>query len=243
MIDLHILVRELMADLAEIVEEVPEQLWEKIRKSSAKSVSKVVGFEWWNNKYYHQNSPNDGFQEQTDSGGRREIPYERDLFHPSPLGRFSLGDSKPVAYFSSDFGTNCCETIAELRENKDLSGADLLGYLQGQSKLLDGLYDYPISVHIAEGSPVLDMHRPSHEFLSFIVQRGPWMSEGDFVAQVLRSWEPGMRRKTQAIAKAAAKQGFAGLLYASVRLPNNLITPDRNLVVFRAECVVYDDPK
>ena len=232
-----------MGELAEIIQEVPDQLWEKIRKSSAKSLSKLAGFEWWNNKYYQQNPPNDGFQEQTDSCGRREIPYERELFHPSPLGRFSLSDSKPVAYFSSDFGTNCCETIEELRENENLSGADLLGYLQGQSKLLDGLYGYPISVHIAEDTPVLDMRRPSPEFLSFIVQHGPWISEDDFVEQVLRSWDSRMRRKTQAIAKAAVKQGFAGVLYASVRLPKNLITPDWNLVVFRPECVVYDDPK
>ena len=52
-----------------------------------------------------------------------------------------------------------------------------------------------------------------------------------------------MRRKTQAIAKAAAEHGFAGLLYISVRLPKNLITPDWNLVVFRPDCVVNDDPK
>lgn len=215
-----------MGDLTEIMQEVPEQLWEKLRKSSARSTSKPRGFEWWNNKYYRENPPNDGFQQQTDSHGRREIPYEREFFHPSPLGRFSLGDSEPVAYFSSDFGTNCCETIAELRENKGLSGADLLRYLQGHSKLLDGLYGYPISLRIAKGTPILDMHRPSRELLSFIVKRGSWVSEADFVEQVLRSWDHSMRRKTQAIARAAAEHGFAGLLYASVRLPKDLITPD-----------------
>jgi hypothetical protein len=232
-----------MGDLVEIVQQVPEKLWETVRTSSTKSITRLAGFEWWNNKYYRENPPNDGFQEQTDPRGRREIPYERELFHPSPLGRFSLGDSEAVAYFSSDFGTNCCETIPELRENQGLSGGDLLAYLQGQSKLLDGLYGYPISVRIADGSPILDMHRPSREFLSFIVQRGPWVSEADFVEQVLRSWDPGMRRQTQAIAKTAVDHGFSGLLYASVRLPKDLLTPEWNLVVFRPECVVRDEPR
>jgi hypothetical protein len=165
---------EVMEGLVEIVREVPGQLWETVRISSAKSTSRLAGFEWWNNKYYRENPPNDGFQEQTDPYGRHEIPYKRELFHPSPLGRFSLGDSEAVAYFSSDFGTNCCETIPELRQNQTLSSINLLAYLRGQSKLLDGLYGYPISVRIAAGSPILDMHAPlvnsSHS--SFNVVRG-----------------------------------------------------------------------
>lgn len=95
-----------------------------------------------------------------------------------------------------------------------------------------------MAVHVTGDSILLDMHSPSRLLLSFVVERGPWETDRAFVQGVLRSWDPDMRRQTQAIAIAAEQNGFNGVVYSSVRIPHDLWMPNVNLVMFRRENVI-----
>ena len=65
---------------------------------------------------------------------------------------FRLGPDRPVAYFSSDFGVNCCETIEQCSSNEALSWEELSRYLGGKGNPTPGWCGYPLSYHLVDDS-------------------------------------------------------------------------------------------
>lgn len=213
------------------VSEIPDALWSDLASEARTQNGWGYDFEWWNNKYYLINPPNDGERPQTDLRGNVEIPYERQLFHPSPRSRFALAND-PVAYFSSDFATNCCETIEQFSRNPALSINDLLLYLRAKTNPLHDRYGYPINVKIALSALILDIANGAISLLEALADHGPWSTRPEMCEAVLLAWEENARLATQAISHAAQAHGFHGIVYASARLPRDAMLPRWNLVMF-----------
>ena len=192
--------------------------------------------EWWHNKYYRDNPPNDGFAVQRRPKGEPEIPYERQLFYPSECSRFSLGSEGPIAYFSNDFATNCCETIEQFALDESLFFHDLSLYLRGYGNPTPGQYGYPMNFHLIPNALVLDVSTPGASFFRLLGKRAePVIATSIFDA--ITSREPADKRATRRISIGARHFGFDGLVYQSVRVPVDVILPDQNLVVFTPEAV------
>lgn len=199
--------------------------------------------EWLHNKYYRDNPPNDGqgFQQPWNWSDPKspfppEIPYRRRLFYPSRHSRFSLGEDGPVAYFSNDFGMNCCETIEQFHDNAAVRFEDLARYLQGQGNPIPGVYGYPMSFHLAADTVVLDLSTPSTLFFRLLDGLTASVSSRA-VWGVVTSREPHAKLATQHISLQARESGFDGIVYTSVRAPVDVNMPDQNLVVFSPERV------
>jgi hypothetical protein len=119
------------------------RIWQWLK---TKSRSEIVWFQrkWWHDKYYRNNPPNDGFAVQVPRIGKAEVPYNRQIFYPSPNSRFSLGSKLQVAYFSNDFVINCCETIEQFSSKDNLSWQELSCYLTGEFDPTPGWYGFPL---------------------------------------------------------------------------------------------------
>ena len=183
---------------------------------------------WWHNKYYRVNGPNDGQMVQVPRKGEPEIPYRRELFYPSPHSRFSLGAEAGAAYFSNDFAVNCCETIEQFSENAELSLEDLLQYEGGNPT--PGWYGYPLNFHLSSSAIVMDLTSIHSSFFRFVFGA----SESDtkkHIWNIIMSRDPDAKRSTQLVALAAARAGFDGIVYTSVRAPIDAVMPDSNLVM------------
>ena len=140
-----------------VLESLGKLDWELLRRNSArKDFCYLV--EWWHNKYYRENPPNDGFVAQLPSRGAPEIPYAREIFHPSPTSRFSLGTDDPVAYLSNDFVVNCCETIPEFSSSPSLSfGDEIEPYTRGRMNPTPGWMGFPLNFNLSRDATFLDL--------------------------------------------------------------------------------------
>jgi hypothetical protein len=220
-----------MNSLSVVLYDLPESLWFDLKQVSVGQNKWDLRDEWWHNKYYKRNPPNDGFSEQISERGDKETPYRRNLFYPSPHGRFSLGE-KPVAYFSSNFGINCCETIEQFRSNEELSWEGLEPYFKGNQDPSPDLMGYPISVKISEQAIIVDLAKPSDPLFNAIAEVGTWSSSQEFFDSVILSRNKQAYRDTQLLAIEAHRHGFDGMVYKSVRAPKDICLPDWNLVMF-----------
>jgi RES domain len=200
-------------------------------KTQSRSKTLWFQLEWWHNKYYRHNPPNDGFVVQVPRIGKPEVPYKRAIFYPSPHSRFSLGSKLPVAYFSSDFVINCCETIDQFSSDNNLSWNELSRYLAGGMNPTPGWYGFPLSHHLSDDCLVLDLSKNTAAFFTRI-QKNLGHQRAKAVWRVIRSRVPSDKRKTQLVAKEAHKHGYHGIVYASVRAPVDVAMPEWNLVIF-----------
>ena len=189
--------------------------------------------EWWHNKYYRNNPPNNGGALQQPRTGRPEVPHLRNLFYPSPNSRFSLGSKLPVAYFSNDFGINCCETIEQFSINPNLSFKELSEYLGGKENPTPGWYGYPLNFHLVSNSYVLDVSANTNRFMTVLCRAGG-VKSGE-IWKCIQSRDPEEKKGTQLISIKAKEMDFDGILYPSVRVPVNVSMPNMNLVMFRPE--------
>ncbi len=197
--------------------------------------------EWLHNKYYKYNSPNDGFKLQICTVKNLEIPeipYKRKLFYKSRTRRFSLGDLGPVAYFSEDFATNCCETIKPFRSDENLHFPRIQGYLQGKTNPEPDKFYYPISVRISDKAVILDVSRRENPLFEAIVKIGPWATTQDFIDSIIMNRDDSVIKETQALAIAAHNNDFDGLIYKSVRAPLDVVLPEHNLVMFKKSLII-----
>lgn len=196
--------------------------------------------EWWNGKLYLRRPEphlNDGFLEQIDLYGNREVPYKRDVFYPRSVGRFNL-PGEPIAYFAEDFATMCCETIRSLRDKEDLTFyKDLDPYLSGKADLHPDYTGYPRSYKLHRDVILLDLSRPTHPLIGLIEDEGPWPEEVSFYSDILQSRDQAVSYKvTEQIAVTAVENGFDGIIYESVRsrMPD-MWMPSTNLIIFNPE--------
>jgi hypothetical protein len=202
------------------------------------SKSKILWLQlgWWQNKYYLNNSPNHGFEIQVPTKGSPEVPYNREIFYPSPQSRFSLGPDLPVAYFSNDFVVNCCETIEEFSLNEALSNEELSPFLEGEVNPTPGRFGYPLKYHLVDNSLILDLSQRSVPLLMKIQEK--FGQDGvEVLWRVFQSRLEEEKRSTQLVAIEAQRRGYDGIVYASVRAPIDVWMPDRNLVVFSPQKV------
>jgi hypothetical protein len=203
--------------------------WDNIKKRS-KSKILWLQLEWWQNKYYRDNPPNDGSKIQIPRLGNPEVPYRRQIFYPSIHSRFSLGAKVPVAYFSSDFVVNCCETIEQFSAARALSWNELSPFLAGESNPTPGWYGYPLNYHLLDDSLILDLSQKNGGFLSRI-QHKLGQDTVMFLWQLFRSRSKQRKSSTQIVAVEAHRRGFDGIVYASVRAPIDVVLPTWNLVM------------
>lgn len=215
------------------LEKTPPEVWNGAKRQS--NESKYRKREWWHNKYYKRRSPdeaNNGFTEQEDEWGNIEIPYKREIFYPSPNGRFSLGKGKPVAYFSADFATNCCETVFQFRTNSKLSwDRDLSEYLAGKSDPHPEWTGYPRNYRITDDSQILDISKKSNALLNYL-HSCTQPHRLDIFDEVIINRDPTTYPITQKIAIVSKANGFDGIIFKSVRVPKDIILPSKNLVMF-----------
>jgi hypothetical protein len=162
--------------------------------------------------------------------GNPEVPYQRELFYPSPASRFSLGSDEPVAYFSIDFGVNCCETIEQFASNPALPFKELSGYLGGQGNPTPGWRGYPLNFHLVSDTCILDVSSNSNLFLMILSRAGKVAS--DDIWKVFQSRGEEEKKATQRVSLCAKRVGFDGICYASVRAPVDVSMPTKNLVIF-----------
>ena len=160
-----------------------------------------------------------------------EIPYRRELFYPSPHSRFSLGIEGRVAYFSNDFAVNCCETIEEFFDDPSLPFEKIRTYLTGRGNPTPGWYGYPLNFHLTEDAVVLDVSIRGAPFFR-ILERRAGVPSAAAAWEVILSRDPSDKRRTQMISIQTERFGFDALAYASVRVPVDVLVPDKNLAVF-----------
>ena len=229
---------ETLGHLASILQRIDQEFWENYLKESSQRNKWIIDREWWHNKLYEYNYPNRGYEEQTvHKSIHREIPWSRDLFFPSPKGRFSLGN-QPVAYFSQDFLVTCCEVIEQFRENEILQFSDIEAYLQGDIHLEGNWYGYPQAVRIDSEAVFADMTSEGNPLIHEIITTGSIESESNFFESTIRSWNLEKRRETQAISCMLRKKGFSGVVFKSVRSPSDVVLPEKNLVIFSPKLVI-----
>ena len=226
-----------MGDLEGTINRLPEPAWQDARDEARSDSVWVRDFEWWNNKYYLVGQSDDGNVPQRDCRGNVEVPCERDPFHPCPTCRFSLGMTR-VAYFSSDFATNCCETIEQFRDNPRLTSTQLSAYLRGESNPIPGERGYPTPFRIAREALILDLSKGTNSLIQAIVDSGPWTSRADMNSKILASWDLERKMETQALAIAARTHRFDGIVFTSVRMPKDVALPPWNLVMFAKDYVL-----
>lgn len=189
--------------------------------------------EWWHNKYYRDNPPNDGDALQQPRKGNPEVPHLRELFYPSPASRFSLGSKQPVAYFSNDFGINCCETIEQFSANPNLPFKELSEYLSGKGNPTPGWCGHPINYHLVSDTYILDVSANANQFLLALCRAGEVAS--DEVWKCFQSRDEEEKKITQLVSIEAKRMGFDGILFASVRAPVDVSMPSKNLVMFKPD--------
>lgn len=171
--------------------------------------------------------------------GDPEVPYQRQLFYPSPNSRFSLGMEAGVAFFSNDFAVNCCETIEQFSENEDFRLEDLIRY--GDGNPTPGWYGYPLNFHLHPNAVVLDLSSIHSVF--FQIAFGPSDSDArERFWDTIKTRDRDAKLYTQLIALAAVREGFDGIVYTSVRAPIDVVMPESNLVVFSKEKIESGPP-
>jgi len=223
------------ATIASRISSLTTEDWQWI-ESQSRSKILWLQLQWWQKKYYRDNPPNNRSKIQVPRKGSPEVPYERQIFYPSQHSRFSLGLYPPVAYFSSDFGVNCCETIEQFSSNEALSWDGLSQYLGGEGNPTPGWYGYPLHYHLADDSLILDLSRRQTPLLDRV--REKFGQDGlEALWKSLRSRTDEEKKDTQLVAIEVRWRGYDGIIYASVRTPIDVGMPDRNLVMFSPDKV------
>lgn len=229
-----------MENLENKLSQLTASFWRSFQAHSLRFASRALQRAWWHNKLYEFNPPNDGDSEQVVLGTNyREVPYQRELFYPSPKGRFSLG-AAPVAYFSQDVGVNCCEVIEQFRSKEALHFEELRAYLQGDVSVGDDWFGYPTSIRVKRAALIADLSSVNNPLLNEIHAGRDPGSVHQFYEETVIAWNPCAKLRTQAIARAIAQAGFDGILYRSVRAPSGVALPSRNLVLFSNEYVIQN---
>ena len=229
------IVTDVESILTESLEHLTDRDWSSIRERSRQKMA-WHKLEWWHNKYYKANAPNDGNSVQVPRKGEPEIPYSRELFYPSPASRFSLGTSDPVSYFSSDFGVNCCETIEQFSSNPSLRFEELARYLGGEGNPTPGWHGYPLNFHIVEAAVVMDVATDTSPFYRTLSLKIGEPKTKTF-RKHLRGRHDSDKNATQCVSTAARGFDIHGIVYASVRTPVDVSIPRWNLVMFEPEMV------
>jgi hypothetical protein len=198
------------SNIAKVLSQLCQADWAGLRLSAAKD-ARWHQLIWWHNKYYRANDTNDGSKLQMPRKGVPEIPYERELFYPSPDSRFSLGDKRGVAYFSSDLAVNCCETIEQFSESPELSLKDLLDY--GGGNPTPGWHGYPLNFHLSQSAVVLDLSSEHSLFFDYMDD-----DQAQEIWSVIGTRDVDAKRYTQLIARAVDYAGFDGITPALMGL-------------------------
>jgi hypothetical protein len=204
-------------------------LWEKLKETSLNN-KKYSMYDWHHHKYYKVSKDNDGFKMQEFKVKGKilsEIPYEREFFNFSS-GRFSL-KKNPVAYFSNDYATACCETIDLFRMDDNLTFVhDLKPYFEGKTNPTPGLMGYPMSVKIKADSLILDLTISSNTLINHINSN----FSSDFFDKIIISRSPESYTYSRIISELSFSNGFDGIIFKSVRVESDWKHPDKNLVLF-----------
>ena len=223
-----------MSAIENLLTDLNDDVWKEAHSISNSDQHRWKQREWWHNRYYLEHA-DAGSQVLTTVDGHREIPYERKLFFPS-TGRFSL-DDQPVAYFSDDLGTNCCETIDQFRNTQGLSWDELSRYLRGEFNPGMTAYGYPLNFEIDSTAALLDLSEPWRPPLTEIESQYHKSSGESFWESVVMSRDASSYDAARAVAEAANNRGFDGLVYKSVRAPQDMNMSDANLVMFNEDKV------
>ncbi len=222
----------------DLLAKIPLDIWRAVKLQAKKDTEKWVGREWWHNKYYHNNPPNDGTQKQRPlrQNSKPECPYYRKLFYPCPEGRYSLGENYPVAYFAK-----CC--IIGFRETTKLFRDDYYSmeemdpYLDGRENSTPGYYAYPLNIKIANETILLDLTQKSNPLIKYINEAGKRFDYSNF-SENLTSKDKGICGLTQLLSITAHKEcRIDGIVYKSAQAFKEISGPKQCLVMFNEKKV------
>lgn len=221
-----------MKNISSILANVPDRLWTVIFNEA--NNQKWIKLSWYNLKFYYKSKIQNGNIEQINLKKKKEIPYQRKLFYPSPNGRFSLGNGC-VAYFSNNSALNVCETIDKYRYDDLLMWDPTLHlYFDGKENPTKSLFGYPIVVKLAPESVLLDLSKKSNSLIKYILS---FRYCENFYEDCILSKDEDTYILTQQIAKVVFAKGFDGIVYKSVRQPNDVILVGENLVVLNQNII------
>lgn len=217
--------------LNKILKKMPDSLIEE-EKILSENDKYWISIEWWNIKHYQFNKNNNcGFEKQEGKRGEHEMPYERNLFYPDDK-RFSLKNN-PVAYFASSVVICYCETIPELRNNDNLTWKDnVCPYLNNQKKYNEKYFGYSIPFFLKQDVVLINLSS-KNSMINFIEENGI----KDFYKNIILSRNAETYSVTQILAKYAYDKKIDGIIYKSVRSPNDMNIINDNLVLFRNKLI------
>lgn len=208
---------------------ISNETWEEIKKESLVSAKHWNAMnEWWNTKFYKNNPPNDGTSIQTPLKGKPEIPETRKIFYQSEY-RFSL-KNQSVGYFSNEFAMMCCETIRNFRDSSNnLWKEQLKPYLDGNTNPTPDAHGYPLNFMLRSNVTILDLRKNSKSLSLF--DRSPKFN----IKEIIYYRDDENYKFTWEISEIALKKKFDGIVYDSVRKPNDINLLGYNLVMFAEE--------
>lgn len=220
--------------LRKFIQLVPESIWKNIYSKCQKESKNWSEFGWHNIKYYKNVPPNMGTQLQKDDRNLLEIPYDRKVFYPRPLFRFSLGEEYPVAYFASEFIVALAETIPIFRSDEKLSYEKQMNhYLVGKLNARPDQYGFPLSFKINTDSVILNLSKANNMLFTYIENIDSWNWRKGYLFDIISSRDKNVYPLTIEIAKAAFSKGFGGIIFNSVRKPNDIMVSPYIAVLFK----------
>ena len=209
-----------------IIDTIPKSIWQEADEISRERNNSIYDSDWIHDKGYLWNEPNDGSHEQVDKYGNIEVPYERELFYPSPGGRYSLGEDVAVAYFSNEWIINRLETDGEIK-NKKMSYSEYVEYQKIGSRK-NKYYHYLVHRTLMTNSKILNLKSKENPIIN-------WIQKKSSIDGVRIEYDIPF---TQTIARASYVQGFQGIVYKSIQSLTNMSTPNANLVVFNRDTII-----
>jgi|GEM_PF-3529322 len=213
---------------------IPESIWKKIYSKCQKESKNWSEFGWHNIKYYKNVPPNMGTQLQKDNRDLLEIPYERKVFYPRPLFRFSLGEEYPVAYFASEFIVALAETIPQFRSDEKLRYEKQMNqYLADKLNAHPDQYGFPLSFKINKDAVILNLSKANNILFTNIENIESWNWGKGYLFDIISSRDKDVYPLTIEIAKAAFSKGFDGIIFNSVRKPNDIMVSSYIAVLFK----------
>jgi len=219
---------------ARTLQAIPEKEWDGFGAHE----NLYLDREWWNVKFY-PGGEGVGDIPRINKHGSDEIPYGRRMAYPSK-GRFAPGQ-KDVSWWARDHGVATCETNPKFRADPPKDGAEYFRRLTALPAEPISQYGYPEPRKILTPARFLDLTRFDQGFL-FACEKNGIFSSGSDLFSFLKSRGDGAYPASWAIADAAMRHGFKGVIYCSSWAPAGmfdhlLASFDDSLMVWPYEAV------
>ncbi len=202
----------------ELFSRITTEDWNDIKKHQNKWSRETLSEKLWYHSRYYEVNPKEPFDYDKPQKiyGREEtdIPNNPKLFFPSLNGRFAL-ENKPVSYWAFDFYISKTEITKELHKEEGCSLEEMMKYVKK-----DAMWALT-EKYLKFDAPILDLRHTNNAFFRLIKKYNIYNSEEIFFKDKIYTKNDSVYPLTQIIAKHAFKNNFQGIVWTSVRDPND----------------------